>query len=100
MNALRMTATSAILLMAGSAAAHAALAPNYQRSRELVAVIQAVAAALEDHPIDQVLHQGGFVYRVLAGPCSIVATILPKPDEGLMGAMQFTVELGGASCDE
>ena len=99
--ALRRTlATATTLLLVGASAVNAALPPNYQRARELTAIIDAVASALEDHPVDSVSHVDGFVYEVIAGPCRITATIEPKPSEGIAGALQFTVALSRPACSD
>lgn len=68
------------------------------RSRELIAVIDAAAQAFDGHEIHQVTYQGGMIYRVDAGPCSLNAAIVPKPRPGTVGAMEFTVSLSSVTC--
>ena len=91
-------AASIAVLIARTAAAQAALPPEFQRSRELVAVIQAAALAFDRHEIHQVTHVGDMLYRVDAGPCSLNAAIVPKPEPEAVGAMEFTVSLSAVSC--
>ncbi|MEI3855500.1 MULTISPECIES: hypothetical protein [Ensifer] len=88
----------ALLLAAGQAAA--ALAPNYQRARELTAVIDAVAAAVPRYPIDKIISQGRDRYAVVAGKCTVIARIIGLPSKpGLVGPRQFEVQLDKPDCD-
>lgn len=101
MRIFRLCEITLAALLAGAAASHAALAPNYQRARELTAVIDAVAALVDRHPIEQVLADESGGYRVVAGPCTVLATIVPEamPD-GMVGPMRFRVELAEPVCEE
>jgi hypothetical protein len=94
-----LTAIAAVSL-AGMTAAGAALAPNYQRARELSAVVDAVAAAVESYPIDAVTYRGDHLYEVVAGPCTVQATIVPEPTPGIAGPMKFRVEPDEPQCTE
>ncbi|MBC8717487.1 MULTISPECIES: hypothetical protein [Brucella/Ochrobactrum group] len=77
----------------------AALAPNYQRAKELSAVIEAAAQSMPQHPIDKIIYQKDDQYQVIAGPCTIRATIVSKPmKNGMVGPRQFDVKLGKARC--
>ncbi|HEV7309638.1 hypothetical protein [Ensifer sp.] len=88
----------ALLVAAGQATA--ALAPNYQRARELTAVINAVAAAVPKYPIDKVISQGRDRYAVVAGKCTVIARIVALPAKpGLVGPRQFEVALDKPECD-
>ncbi len=88
----------ALLLAAGQAAA--ALAPNFQRARELNAVINAVAVAVPKHPIDKVISQGRDRYAVVAGTCTVIARIVGLPSKpGIVGPRPFEVELDKPDCD-
>ncbi|OCP00749.1 MULTISPECIES: hypothetical protein [unclassified Ensifer] len=88
----------ALLLAANQATA--AVAPNYQRARELIAVINAVAAAVPKYPIDKIVSQGRDRYAVVAGKCSVIAKIIGLPSKpGLVGPRQFEVELDKPDCD-
>ncbi|MGD9803102.1 MAG: hypothetical protein AB7E81_01400 [Hyphomicrobiaceae bacterium] len=90
---------AALSMMAISQVASAALAPNYQRAKEMTAIIEAVAAQLPQHPITKVIYQKTDEYRIIAGPCSIRASIVSKPSAGgLAGPRQFEVKLGRARC--
>ncbi len=96
---IRALALAAIML-SGASAAHAALAPNFQRANELTAIIGAVAEAVPQYPIDKIIHQGRDRYAVIAGKCTVIARIValpPKP--GLVGPKQFKVELERPRCD-
>ncbi|WVT75312.1 hypothetical protein QM996_09605 [Sinorhizobium chiapasense] len=87
-----------VLLVASQAAA--ALAPNYQRARELNAVINAVAVAVPKYPIDKVISQGRDRYAVIAGKCTVIAKIVGLPSKpGLVGPRQFEVQLDKPDCD-
>jgi len=51
------------------------------------------------HPITKIIYQKPDRYRVIAGPCSIRASIVSTPTKaGLVGARQFTVRLGVPRC--
>ena len=95
----RSTVCCLALLLAASQAA-AALAPNYQRARELTAVIDAVAAAVPRYPIDKIISQGRDRYAVVAGKCTVIARIIGLPSKpGLVGPRQFEVRLDKPDCD-
>ncbi len=82
-----------------STASHAALAPNYQRAKELTAIIEAVAEQVPAHPITKVIYQKRDQYQVIAGPCSIRAVIVTAPQKRQMvGARQFDVKLFPQRC--
>lgn len=96
------TLSSAILL-AGTLAANAALAPNYQRARELTEIINLAAAEFPEKPIEKVIHQSENVYRVVFEGCSVAAHIVPqesKPTEPpILGPLQFSVKFEKLTCD-
>jgi hypothetical protein len=79
----------------------AALAPNYQRARELGEVIDAVAATSMD-PIDRVEFVDADLYRVRYGSCTVDARIVdvpPEPSsEPVAGPRDFEVVLGDPKC--
>ncbi|MDR6430969.1 hypothetical protein [Brucella pseudogrignonensis] len=88
-----------VSLFVVASAAEAALAPNYQRAKELNAVIEAAAQAVPQYPIDKVIYQNDDKYQVIAGPCSLRATIVSKPmKNGMVGPRQFDVKLGQTRC--
>lgn len=92
-------ALSTISLCIISTVSDAALAPNYQRAKELNAVIETAAQSLPQYPVDKVIYQKGDQYQVIAGPCSIKATIVSKPmKNGMVGPRQFDVKLGQPRC--
>lgn len=85
-----------LALFLGAHQATAAVAPNYQRARELNAVIYAVAV---NYPIDKIISQGRDRYAVVAGKCTDIARIVGLPSKpGLVGPRQFEVELDKPDC--
>lgn len=79
--------------------AQAALAPNYQRAKEMTAIIEAVAEKIPNHPISKIIYQNADQYQIIAGPCSIRATIITKPEKPMMvGPRQFEVKLSPQKC--
>jgi calcineurin-like phosphoesterase len=91
--------TALVGLCALSSAADAAIAPNYQRAKEMTAVIEAVAKLVPAHPITKVIYQKRHQYRVIAGPCSIRAMIVTEPQRNpTLGAQQFDVTLVPQRC--
>ncbi len=77
-----------------STQAQAALSPNYQRARELTAVIEAVASAFPDRLVDKVQFVEDDKYEVTAGACRVIVTLETKPIEpGLVGPRQFDAGL-------
>ncbi|MCY1744024.1 hypothetical protein [Ensifer sp. SL37] len=88
------SAVACLVLVLATGQANAALAPNFQRARELNAVINAVAVAVPKHPIDKVISQGRDRYAVVAGKCTVIARIVGLPAKpGVVGPRQFEVEL-------
>jgi hypothetical protein len=86
-------------LLFAATESQAALAPNYQRAKELNAVIDAVAEQVPQHEITKVIYQKNDQYQVIAGPCSIRAAIVPKPNSGgMVGPRQFDVKLSFRKC--
>jgi len=89
----------AVSLLAATHVSYAALAPNFQRAKELNAVIEAVAQAIPNYPISKVIYQKEDQYQVIAGPCSVRATIDSKSmKNGMVGPRQFDVKLGQSRC--
>ena len=81
--------------------ANAALAPNYQRANEMTAVIEAVAEQVPSHPITKIIYQSNDRYQVIAGPCSIRATIVTTKTKPMMvGTRQFKVKLSAPRCNK
>lgn len=98
----RFTLKVSALALAGgmvASSAQAALAPNYQRARELSAVIEAAAAQLPTDPITKVIYLKPDLYQVVAGSCSLKASIVSKPLKGgMVGPRQFDVSLSKPRC--
>lgn len=96
---LKTAVFGAMGLVVLSTASQAALAPNYQRAKELTAIIEAVAEQVPAHPITKVIYQKRDQYQVIAGPCSIRAVILTAPHKRQMvGTRQFDVKLIPQRC--
>lgn len=89
------------LLVGTAATAQAALAPNYQRAKEMTDIIEAVAEKVPAHPITKIIYQKPDQYQVIAGPCSIRANIveLPRKNE-MVGSRAFIVKLTPPKCDK
>ena len=89
----------AVSLLAATHVSYAALAPNYQRAKELNAVIEAVAQAIPNYPISKVIYQKEAQNQVIAGRCVVRATIVSKSmKDGRVGPLQVDVKLGQARC--
>lgn len=79
--------------------ASAALAPHYQRAREIAAVTDAAAAILEFKPIESVTRVGDDLYRVQTDGCTLDVRIEDTPTPaGMVGPRQFKVVPGKPSC--
>lgn len=89
------------LMIVTTTTADAALAPNYQRAKEMSAVIEAVAEQFPRHPVTKVIYQKPDQYQVVTGPCSLRATIVNKPQKNTMvGPRQFEVRLSAFRCNK
>jgi len=97
--ALRLAALSMAALAAWPASA--ALAPEYQRIRELNAVLnhQGVVAAFGGTPIEAIEVVRTDLYRVRAGRCRLDVAIvgLPMP-RGMAGPRRFEARPGRRVC--
>lgn len=91
---------AAFMLAGLNSASRAALAPQYQRANELTSVITAVTETLSPYqPITKIVYQSEDQYLVVAGKCSIKASIVSvAAKSGFVGPRQFTVQLGKQRC--
>lgn len=91
---------AAFMLAGFSSVSMAALAPQYQRSNEMTAIITAVTETLSPYqPITKIIYQKEDYYLVVAGNCSITARIISLPTKaGFVGSRQFEVQLGKQRC--
>lgn len=95
---------TALLLLAVTADAQAALPPYWQRLREIQAILDSneLAQKLRDTPIDRIERPGEDLYRIQAGPCSLDIRIVDDPpDSGqpaVPGPRRFHIEIGEAAC--
>lgn len=98
---MRTTHLLAAALALGAVPATAALAPDYQRIRELDAVLnhQGVVAAFGGTPIEGIEYVRTDLYRVKAGRCRLDVAIvdLPMP-RGMVGARRFEARPGRRVC--
>ena len=90
-----------ILCIAFSASA--ALAPEYQRIREIDAIVnngEVMDALGNGEPFDKVEYIARDRYRVTAGNCSVEVRIADDPDRDreVAGARQFVMFVGEAKC--
>lgn len=89
------------LLTIVATSANAALAPNYQRAKEMTAIIEAVAEQAPTQLISKIIYQKPDQYRVIVGSCSIRATIVTIPQKTMMvGPRQFEVKLSPQRCSK
>jgi len=92
---------AAAALALGAFPAAAALAPEYQRIRELNAVLnhQGVVAAFGGTPIERIEYVRTDLYRVSAGRCRLDVAIvgLPMP-RGMAGPRRFEARPGRRAC--
>lgn len=97
----RHTAALAILLATAlPTVAVAALAPHYQRARELTAVIDAAVPLLHFMPIDAVERIDRDLFRVRAGTCTLDVRIVDRPQSAtIVGPRRFSVEPGERTCE-
>ena len=92
------------LILATALPALAALPPQYQRQRELLAIIE--NAAITDEfgieGIESVESVGVDRYRVTGGRCALEVTIVDAPSTrpaGFTGPREFILEIGETVCD-
>ncbi len=89
------------LFFALASPASAALAPEYQRQREIQAVITnpEVREALKGHPISAVTWTGDDRVEVTGGACTVKVSIVGtgKPGDP-PGPRKFAVEVTSAGC--
>lgn len=84
-----------------AAPAKAALAPNYERARELTAAITAAAPLLPTRPIDGVDYVAPDRIRIRAGTCTLDVEIVnvPRPGPPMPGPRRFEAKPGTPRCD-
>ena len=92
------------LILATVLPAFAALPPQYQRQRELLAIIEseAVTAEFGMDGIESVEYLGEDRYRVTGGNCTLEVTIVDVPNThpaGFTGPREFAVEIGETACN-
>lgn len=81
--------------------AAAALPPEYQRVAELKAILDNsdLVSALRGQMIERVEYVRPDLYRVTAGECFVMVSIVGKPlPPGMVGARQFDVVPGKVDC--
>jgi hypothetical protein len=94
----------AVLILGACTAlpALAALPPQYQRQRELEAVLNAAVEALGiGNPVDWIEMTAPDVWKVTGGSCHISITIVDAPTKhgaGWVGPREFAVKTGEVVC--
>jgi hypothetical protein len=90
-----------ILLLGAATAATAALAPNYERLRELEAILQnqELIQKLGIQSITSIEAAGDATYTVRTATCTVVVTLVSTPNAPpLLGPWQFTIQIGEPQC--
>jgi hypothetical protein len=97
-----LLASAALLL---SAAAHAAISPQYQRPKEMRAILddaKVLAAFDAAHPIESIARIEPAHYRVSSGGCTMDVTLIDDPaarrPPHTYGTWAFVVKAGALSC--
>lgn len=88
-------------MFASMTAAHAALAPNYQRLAELRAILNdpGVIAVFGNDPLTSLNYLGPDHYQAASERCQLAVRIVGRPlPAGMVGARQFTVSPGKIAC--
>jgi hypothetical protein len=91
----------AILAFAWADAGMAALAPNYERLRELEAILgsQDLQQKLGAEPIQGIEATGPDNYRVWTARCSITVNLVSTPSNPpIPGPRQFAIQIGDPQC--
>ena len=90
--------------LVGTLSANAALAPNYQRARELTEIVNLAAAEFPEKLIEQVIHERDNIYKIVFDECSVSAHIVPEEakatDTPILGPLQFTVKFETPVCEK
>ncbi|MDB5507145.1 MAG: hypothetical protein JWR75_1783 [Devosia sp.] len=92
------------LILATVLPAFAALPPQYQRQKELLAIVESEAVNEEFgmDGIESVEYLGEDRYRVTGGNCTLDVTIVDAPSThpaGFTGPREFALELGETACN-
>ena len=99
---MRRLIIAATLCVATALPALAALPPQYQRQRELEAVLNAAVEALDiGNPVDRIEMTAPDVWEVTGGNCHMSVSVVDAPTEheaGWVGPREFAVETGEVVC--
>ncbi len=88
-----------IASVASASVAHAALPPQFQRAKELAAVVEAAAGVLGIRPIESVQRLDVDLYRVQTETCVLDVRIEDLPTQpGLVGPRKFRAVPGEPDC--
>ncbi|HMG49385.1 MAG TPA: hypothetical protein VK597_02250 [Inquilinus sp.] len=90
---------AAILLVAPTAGARAALPPYWQRAAEIQAILDNgdVARKLDEAPIDRIERVGNDLYRIQAESCALDIRIVGESRSD-PGPRKFRLEVGDPAC--
>lgn len=95
----RLALFLAIAGVASASAAQAALPPQFQRAKELTAVVDAAAGVLGMRPIESVQRLDVDLYRVQTETCVLDVRIEDLPTQpGLVGPRKFKAVPGEPDC--
>jgi hypothetical protein len=89
------------ILCAWATAASAALAPNYERLRELEAILQnqELIQKLGIEEITSIEATRNTTYTIRTATCTVVVTLVATPNAPpLLGPWQFTIQVGDPQC--
>jgi hypothetical protein len=81
--------------------AHAALAPNYERIREIGEILQNqdLIRKLGLQPIDGIEVAGENTYRIWTEKCIVIVKLVSTPNAPpVLGPWQFSVQVGDPQC--
>jgi hypothetical protein len=91
-----------IALLSMLSVARAALPPQYQRQKELAAIIadDEILAKLGRRVIDRIEHVGQDLYRISTESCSLDVRIVSDRDArpGFVGPRRFHLAIGAPAC--
>jgi hypothetical protein len=90
-----------LLTLSWVTAASGALAPNFERQRELTAILDnpALAQKLGNRVIQGIEAQGDNTYRVWTADCSVTVTLIDaSANPPMPGGRQFTIQVGDPRC--
>jgi len=98
---MRPVALAIVFALTGADIASAALAPNYERLRELEAILgdQDLIQKLGIQPIVAIEATGSSIYTVRTEKCTVAVTLAGAANApAIPGPWQFTIQVGEPQC--